>query len=298
MRPWTAAQVLQQKLARRFSGSAGPARVRQFQKPRSRIPLPTALQLWDPYRFGGAGGGPPTPSGPMESANDADRTRVRALLAQQGQVKRWAASPPVTTSPTSSLRPGKQRSPSKVKRRHARRPETPIGDVEAWPGAIEAWLRQGKGRAWIPAVLAVSETGGEAYHRAGFDALEIGDEAVVEVSDTTSDGRAMRSVRQGVDSSPEGRLSNTEIEPCVGPSSGPADEGSAALAGAGAAAAAGRENSMALSRFAGAGRIPNCLIVKPGFSFSVRSGAAVHRPGVTMDCLLTWCAAIPIWRTG
>ena len=47
-------------------------------------------------------------------------------------------------------------------------------------------------------MLAASETGGEAYHRVGFDALEIGDEAVVEVADFSLDGRAMRSVRQAV----------------------------------------------------------------------------------------------------
>src|SRR4029450_3357299 len=63
---------------------------------------------------------------------------------------------------------------------------------------IEAWLQRAQQRVWIPAVLAATETGAEAYHRSGLDALEIGDEAVVEVADFTLDGRAMRSVRQAV----------------------------------------------------------------------------------------------------
>ena len=74
----------------------------------------------------------------------------------------------------------------------------PIGDVEAWPSAIDAWLRRSEERAWAPAVLAASETGAEIYGRVGFDALEIGDEAVIEVADFTLEGRAMRTVRQAV----------------------------------------------------------------------------------------------------
>ena len=86
----------------------------------------------------------------------------------------------------------------------------PIGDVEAWPGAIEAWLQLTQQRAWIPAVLAASETGGEAYHRVGFDALEIGDEAVVEVADFSLDGRAMRSGAASREPGPSGWLSDTD----------------------------------------------------------------------------------------
>ena len=72
----------------------------------------------------------------------------------------------------------------------------PIGDVEAWPGAIECWLRQARQNAWVPAVTGASEEGGIVYARHGLDALELGDEAIVEVDEFTLEGRAMRTVRQ------------------------------------------------------------------------------------------------------
>ncbi|MEU6850330.1 phosphatidylglycerol lysyltransferase domain-containing protein [Actinacidiphila alni] len=72
----------------------------------------------------------------------------------------------------------------------------PIGDVEAWPGAIDAWLAEARDHAWIPAVMGASEEGGTVYARHGLDALELGDEAIVETDEFTLDGRAMRGVRQ------------------------------------------------------------------------------------------------------
>lgn len=74
----------------------------------------------------------------------------------------------------------------------------PVGDREAWPAAIEAWLTETQQHAWVPAVLAASEKGAEIYRRVGLDALEIGDEAILETDDFTLDGRPMRSVRQAV----------------------------------------------------------------------------------------------------
>jgi lysyl-tRNA synthetase class 2 len=72
----------------------------------------------------------------------------------------------------------------------------PIGDVEAWPGAIEKWLEQAREHAWVPAVTGASEEAGVVYARHGLDALELGDEAIVEVADFTLEGRSMRGVRQ------------------------------------------------------------------------------------------------------
>ncbi|SEL41032.1 phosphatidylglycerol lysyltransferase domain-containing protein [Streptacidiphilus jiangxiensis] len=75
----------------------------------------------------------------------------------------------------------------------------PIGDVEAWPGAIKVFMEEAHKHAWVPAVMGCSEQGGEVWTReAGLDALEIGDEAIVEVADFTLEGRAMRNVRQMV----------------------------------------------------------------------------------------------------
>jgi lysyl-tRNA synthetase class 2 len=72
----------------------------------------------------------------------------------------------------------------------------PIGDVEAWPGAIDAWLVEARDHAWIPAVMGAGEEAGTVYARHGLDALELGDEAIVEIDEFTLDGRAMRGVRQ------------------------------------------------------------------------------------------------------
>ena len=72
----------------------------------------------------------------------------------------------------------------------------PIGDPEAWPGAIDAWLAEARRHAWTPAVMGASEEAGTIYARHGLDALELGDEAIVDLDDFTLDGRAMRVVRQ------------------------------------------------------------------------------------------------------
>ncbi|BEP14320.1 phosphatidylglycerol lysyltransferase domain-containing protein [Acidothermaceae bacterium B102] len=75
----------------------------------------------------------------------------------------------------------------------------PIGDPEAWPGAIRRFLEEADRHAWVPAVMGCSEAGGEVWCReSGMDALELGDEAVVEVCDFSLQGRQMRNVRQMV----------------------------------------------------------------------------------------------------
>ncbi|MCZ0209973.1 phosphatidylglycerol lysyltransferase domain-containing protein [Streptomyces sp. UMAF16] len=72
----------------------------------------------------------------------------------------------------------------------------PLGDPEAWPGAIVPWLAEARAHGWIPAVMGAGEEAGTVYARHGLDALELGDEAVVEVAEFTLEGRAMRTVRQ------------------------------------------------------------------------------------------------------
>jgi lysyl-tRNA synthetase class 2 len=74
----------------------------------------------------------------------------------------------------------------------------PVGDPEAWPGAIKAWLEDARLHAWVPAVLGCGELAGRTYQRHGLDAVELGDEAIVEVADFSLDGRPMRGVRQAV----------------------------------------------------------------------------------------------------
>ena len=75
----------------------------------------------------------------------------------------------------------------------------PLGDPEAWPGAIQAFLDEAARHAWVPAVMGCGELAAEVWCReAGLTALELGDEAVVEVAEFSLKGRAMRNVRQMV----------------------------------------------------------------------------------------------------
>ncbi|MFJ2025995.1 phosphatidylglycerol lysyltransferase domain-containing protein [Streptomyces sp. NPDC087897] len=75
----------------------------------------------------------------------------------------------------------------------------PVGDVEAWPGAIERFMDEARAHSWTPAVMGCSETGGQVWTReTGLTALELGDEAVVDAADFSLAGRAMRNVRQMV----------------------------------------------------------------------------------------------------
>ena len=75
----------------------------------------------------------------------------------------------------------------------------PLGDPEAWPGAIKEFMIEAERHAWVPAVLACSELGGDVWTReTEMSALEFGDEAIVDVADFSLDGRTMRNVRQMV----------------------------------------------------------------------------------------------------
>jgi lysyl-tRNA synthetase, class II len=74
----------------------------------------------------------------------------------------------------------------------------PLGIPSAWPDAIAAWLTDCAEHGWTPAVLACGTTGGTAYRKFGLDAIELGDEAIIEVPSFTLEGRSMRGVRQAV----------------------------------------------------------------------------------------------------
>ncbi|HEY2059871.1 MAG TPA: bifunctional lysylphosphatidylglycerol synthetase/lysine--tRNA ligase LysX [Amycolatopsis sp.] len=74
----------------------------------------------------------------------------------------------------------------------------PIGDPEAWPDAVRAWLDEARVYGWTPGVLGASERGAKVYAAVGLKALEIGDEAVLDVRDFSLAGPDRRSVRQAV----------------------------------------------------------------------------------------------------
>jgi lysyl-tRNA synthetase class 2 len=138
------------------------------------------------------------PSEPIALLTPRDEERLRELLARHGgrdslgyfALRRDKS---VVWSPT-----GKSAVTYRVVHGVALASGDPIGDPEAWPGAITAFLDLAEEHAWVPAVMGCSETGATVYSRHGMDALELGDEAVVQVAEFTLDGRPMRGVRQAV----------------------------------------------------------------------------------------------------
>jgi len=75
----------------------------------------------------------------------------------------------------------------------------PLGDKESWPSAISEFVNEANSHAWLPAVYGCSETAGEIWVReTNFEALEIGDEAVVEVEHFSIEGAEMKNVRQTI----------------------------------------------------------------------------------------------------
>ncbi|MEU8654797.1 phosphatidylglycerol lysyltransferase domain-containing protein [Streptomyces sp. NPDC048737] len=139
------------------------------------------------------------PEHPAARLTEEDEVRLRALLAKHGRrdslghfaLRRDKA---VVFSPS-----GKAAVTYRVVSGVMLASGDPIGDVEAWPGAIERFMDEARAHSWTPAVMGCSETGGEVWTReTGLDALELGDEAVVDVADFSLAGRAMRNVRQMV----------------------------------------------------------------------------------------------------
>lgn len=74
----------------------------------------------------------------------------------------------------------------------------PIGDPEAWPGAIERYLEMCRRNSWVPGSLGCSAVAARTLQRVGMKVLEIGDEAIVAPARFSLSGRAMRNVRQMV----------------------------------------------------------------------------------------------------
>ncbi|MBC2876271.1 bifunctional lysylphosphatidylglycerol synthetase/lysine--tRNA ligase LysX [Streptomyces sp. TYQ1024] len=74
----------------------------------------------------------------------------------------------------------------------------PLGDPEAWTPAIDAWLELAGRYGWQPAVMGAGEEGARAYARSGLGALQLGDEAILQVASFDLEGREMRVTRQAV----------------------------------------------------------------------------------------------------
>jgi lysyl-tRNA synthetase, class II len=139
------------------------------------------------------------PAQPRARLGAADATRIRELLARQGDRDSLGYfalrnDKNVIWSPS-----GKSCVCYRVVSGVMLASGDPIGDPEAWPGAIAEFLTVAARHAWRPAVMGCSELGAEVWCREGdLTALELGDEAIVNVADFSLSGRSMRNVRQMV----------------------------------------------------------------------------------------------------
>ncbi len=139
------------------------------------------------------------PARPAGRMGDQDASRIRDLLSRQGERDSLGyfalrSDKSVIWSPT-----GKSCIGYRVVSGVMLAGGDPIGDPEAWPGAIHAFLDEAARHAWVPAVMGCGELAAQVWCReGGLNALELGDEAVVEVASFSLKGRAMRNVRQMV----------------------------------------------------------------------------------------------------
>lgn len=139
------------------------------------------------------------PPQPAPHLTDDDEQRLRALLERHGDQDSLGyfalrRDKDVIFSPT-----GKSAVTYRVVAGVALASGDPLGDSEAWPGAIEEFVEMSRQHAWVPAVIGCSERGATIWRReAGLDALELGDEAILDVAEFSLTGRPMRGVRQAV----------------------------------------------------------------------------------------------------
>lgn len=137
------------------------------------------------------------PSQPAPLLGPTDESRLRELLGRHGQRDSLGyfalrRDKSVIWSPT-----GKAAITYRVVAGVALASGDPIGDPEAWPGAIEVFLELARLHAWVPAVIGCGEQGATVWRReGGLDALELGDEAILDTVEFSLEGRPMRGVRQ------------------------------------------------------------------------------------------------------
>jgi lysyl-tRNA synthetase, class II len=136
---------------------------------------------------------------PVAALSDTDDERLRALLSGQGERDSLGYFALRRDKAAIFSATGKAAVSYRVVSGVMLASGDPIGDPEAWPGAIAEFAREARRHAWVPAVMGCSEQGGEVWVReAGLRALELGDEAVLDLEEFTLEGRAMRNVRQMV----------------------------------------------------------------------------------------------------
>jgi lysyl-tRNA synthetase, class II len=139
------------------------------------------------------------PAKPVDRLSDSDAARIRELLGKHGEKDSLGYFALRNDKSIIWSATGKSCIGYRVLSGVMLASGDPIGDPEAWPGAIHAFLDQAARHAWVPAVIGCGELGAEIWCReGGLTALELGDEAVVDVSSFSLQGRPMRNVRQMV----------------------------------------------------------------------------------------------------
>jgi lysyl-tRNA synthetase class 2 len=137
------------------------------------------------------------PSEPIARLSQDDEQRLRSLLARHGKrdsLGYFALRRDKTLAWSPS---GKSAIAYRVVHGVALASGDPIGDPEAWPGAMTSYRRLVEDYGWTAAVIGCSELGATVFKReCDLAAIELGDEAVVDVDSFTLDGRQMRGVRQ------------------------------------------------------------------------------------------------------
>ena len=74
----------------------------------------------------------------------------------------------------------------------------PVGPVDQWPGAIDAFLEVAHTYGWVPAVVGTSEEGATTWNQAGLRAMRIGDEAIISPATFNLDDPDLKPVRHTV----------------------------------------------------------------------------------------------------
>jgi lysyl-tRNA synthetase class 2 len=134
---------------------------------------------------------------PVAVLSDEDEGRIRDLLRRHGDTDSLGyfalrRDKAVVWSPT-----GKAGIAYRVVLGVALASGDPIGDIEAWPGAIASFRDLVDTFGWTPAVMGCSARGAIVYRRElGLMALTLGDEAILNSADFSLNGRPMRAVRQ------------------------------------------------------------------------------------------------------
>ena len=135
---------------------------------------------------------------PAPNLSEEDKQRLRGLLAQHGARDSLGYFALRDDKFVVFSKTGKAAVTYRVIAGAAVASADPLGDSEAWPGAIEEFLAVCERHGWVPAAMGCSELGATVWARYDLDVLEIGDEAVVDAEAYTLEGRIMRGVRQAV----------------------------------------------------------------------------------------------------